>query len=238
MSIRLLIPLALLALGGCATASGPMAPVPPPMPAPAQSPIAYNYGPVVTERYEPQAAPMAEPIRAPATVLPGDGLYGTTDPGLQGMAEGNTVQAELDFERALNVNPFDPVALNNLAVAKAEQGQFHEATALLERAAKLQPNNAEVAANLARLRGYVQSYAVAGVSPASARPVGGPLPPAPPPLWGTIATGSYVYSSAPLSEAVVMPPVTDSYYLSEACKRKTTGTGKNARVDIECEPRP
>jgi hypothetical protein len=111
-----------------------------------------------------------------------------------------------------------------------------EATALLERAAKLQPNNAEVAANLARLRGYVQSYAVAGVSPASARPVGGPLPPAPPPLWGTYIPMGTTYLQGPASEPPGMP-MTDSYYVSEACKRRASGSGSSARVDIECEPR-
>lgn len=252
MSTRPSVLLVLLALGGCATAQPyAMGPVPPPMPAPApapsQSPIAYNYGtgPVVVDRYESQPAPMAEPIRAPGTVLPGQGLYGT-DPGMQGMAEGNTDQAELDFEKALEVNPFDAVALNNLAVAKAERGQFHEATALLERAVKLQPNNAEVAANLARLRGYVQGYAMAGVNPSLPKSANGPLPPAPPSLWGTYsATPAYsaapIYSysaGAPVGEAVVMPATTDSgYYTSEACKRKASGSGKGARVDIECEPR-
>lgn len=255
MSTRLSVLLTLLVLGGCATAQPySMGSVPPPMPAPApaaapmQSPIAYNYGtgPVVVERYDSQPAPMAEPIRAPGTVLPGQGLYGT-DPGMQGMAEGNTGQAELDFEKALEVNPFDPIALNNLAVAKAERGQFHEATALLERAAKLQPNNAEVAANLARLRGYVQGYAMAGVSPTLPRSANGPLPPAPPSLWGTYsatpaysAAPAYSYTTVapPISEALVMPASPDSsYYMSEACKRKASGSGKSARVDIECEPR-
>ncbi|MDP3859612.1 MAG: tetratricopeptide repeat protein [Stagnimonas sp.] len=231
MSKRLSCLLGLLALAGCAT--DPVAPtptVPPP-----QSAIAYRYdSSPVAGRYESQAAPLSAPIRAPGTVLPGQGVYGSPDAGLQGMAEGNTGQAELDFEKALEVNPFDPLALNNLAVAKAEQGQFHEATAMLERAAKLQPDNAEIAANLARLRGYVQGYAMAGVSPAAQNSMSGPLPPAPPALWGTSA--GYGSTLLPASEATVMPSADSGYYLSEACKRKTSGSGKNARVDIECEP--
>lgn len=275
MSARLLPLSGLLLLGGCAIDAYPpmSSPVPAPMPAPpvatAPAPV-YASGPVYSptapgytyvnnagapvELYQQEPPQSAQPIRAPQTVLPGQGLYGT-DPGLQGMAEGNTGQAELDFEKALDVNPFDPVALNNLAVAKAERGQFHEATALLERAAKLQPNNAEVVANLARLRGYVQGYAMAGVSGAAPRSVNGPLPPPPPSLWGsyqpaatattTYTTapvtggygGGYVESLPPASEALVMPAPQDGYYQSEACKRVTRGSGKNARVEIECEPR-
>lgn len=277
MSTRHLPLLGLLLLGGCAIdAYPPMSSVPAPMPAPvigtqpapvySAAPV-YGTGPVYgptapgysyagtpampVEAYQQDPPVSTQPIRAPQAVLPGQGLYGT-DPGLQGMAEGNTGQAELDFEKALEVNPFDPVALNNLAVAKAERGQFHEATALLERAAKLQPNNAEVVANLARLRGYVQGYAMAGVSGAMPKSVNGPLPPPPPSLWGSFqpaaatytapvvgggyATGGYVETlpAAP-SEMLVMPPAGDSYYQSEACKRKVIGSGKNARVEIECE---
>lgn len=281
MSARHLPLLGLVLLGGCVVDGyPPMSPVPAPMPAPAVStqpapayppaPV-YASGPVYSptspgytyvsgpampvEAYQQEPAPSSQPIRAPQTVLPGQGLYGT-DPGLQGMAEGNTGQAEVDFEKALDVNPFDPVALNNLAVAKAERGQFHEATALLERAAKLQPNNAEVVANLARLRGYVQGYAMAGVSGAMPKSVNGPLPPPPPSLWGSYqpaATATTTYPTAPViggygagyveilpppsSEALVMPAPQDGYYQSEACKRVVKGSGKNARVEIECEPR-
>ena len=278
MSTRHLPLLGLFLLGGCAIdAYPPMSSVPAPMPAPgvttqpapayptapvyASAPAygptspGYTYvsGPAVpVEAYQQEPAPSLQPIRAPQTVLPGQGLYGT-DPGLQGMAEGNTGQAELDFEKALEVNPFDPVALNNLAVAKAERGQFHEATALLERAAKLQPNNAEVVANLARLRGYVQGYAMAGVSGAMPKSVNGPLPPPPPSLWGSLQPAAATYTSPqigtvggyapgayvetlPPSEALIMPAPEAGYYQSEACKRVVKGSGKNARVEIECEP--
>lgn len=273
MSARHLSLLALVLTGGCAVDGyPPMSPVPAPMPAPPVATVpapVYATGPVYSptapgytyvsnagapvELYQQEPPQSTQPIRAPQTVLPGQGLYGT-DPGLQGMAEGNTGQAELDFEKALEVNPFDPVALNNLAVAKAERGQFHEATALLERAAKLQPNNADVVANLARLRGYVQGYAMAGVSGAMPKSVNGPLPPPPPSLWSSYqpaaatystapvvggygATGSYVEILPPAGEALVMPSPQDGYYQSEACKRVTKGSGKNARVEIECEPR-
>lgn len=217
--------LSVLVLGSAACASSPPS-VRGPAAAPPNAPM-YSYGgPVSVERYEATPAPLGAPIRAPGGGYQAN--YGD-DPGMQGMAEGNPEQAGLSFERALEVNPFDPAALNNLAVAKAEQGQFHEATALLERASKLQPNNAEIAANLARLRGYVQSYATAGMEAQPQRPQAGPLPPPPPSLWAAGGTGPASYQSS--------QSVTADYYVSEACKRKTVGSGSKAKVEVECEPR-
>lgn len=181
-----------------------------------------------------------DPIRAPGgaqlpfgTPVDMDALYGYDGQGRQSMAEGDPGQAEFNFERALEVNPFDAVALNNLAVAKAERGQFYEAMALLERAAKLTPDNSEVVANLARLRGYVQSYATAGVEPATTtqRSISGALPPEPPALWSTLGYGSTTYqrSAAPRPSTAAR----DDYYTSDACKRVPAKGGK---VDVVCEP--
>lgn len=177
-----------------------------------------------------------EPIRAPtieqppfATPVDMDALYGYDGQGRQSLAEGDSGRAEINFERALEVNPFDAVALNNLAVAKAEGGQFYEAMSLLERAAKLAPDNSEVIANLARLRGYVQSYATAGLDAdaAASKQFSGTLPPEPPPLWGSYAPVSYQPSYiAPASAP-------SDYYTSDACRRVPTKRGK---VDVVCEP--
>ena len=179
------------------------------------------------------------PIRAPLAAQPAfatpvdmDALYGYYGQGRQGMAEGDPSKAEFNFERALEVNPFDAVALNNLAVAKAERGQFYEAMSLLERAAKLTPDNSEVIANLARLRGYVQSYATAGVEPATAvaKTVSSTLPVAPPPLWGSLS-----YEPVYEQRSMAPPPraaVQGDYYVSDACRRVPT---KNGKVDVVCE---
>lgn len=178
------------------------------------------------------------PIRAPemeqqafGTPVDMDALYGYDGQGRQGMAEGDPTRAEFNFERALEVNPFDAVALNNLAVAKAERGQFYEAMALLERAAKLTPDNSEVIANLARLRGYVQSYPTAGVEASpNTKNFAGTLPPMPPALWGSM-------SYEPVYERRMAPPpsaaVKGDYYVSDACRRVTDKKGK---VDVVCEP--
>ncbi len=195
---------------------------------------------------QPQASPFGtpsnipDPIRAPAmeqaafgTPVDMDALYGYDGQGRMGMAEGDPGKAEFNFERALEVNPFDPIALNNLAVAKAEQGQFYEAMSLLERAAKLAPDNSEVVANLARLRGYVQSYATAGIEPVGApKPFASALPPAPPALWGAVsylpATG---YDAGIAPRPSMASPGED--FVSDACRRVTSRGGK---VEIVCEP--
>lgn len=110
------------------------------------------------------------------------------DRGRRNMAEGDIGQAEDRFAEALEINPFDPVSLNNLAVAKAEQGDYHTAKDLLERAERLDEGNATITANLARLRGWLNTYAGNELRPRARVPVpvanqAGGLPPAPPPLW-------------------------------------------------------
>lgn len=110
------------------------------------------------------------------------------DLGRRNMAEGDIGEAEDRFAEALQINPFDPVALNNLAVAKAEQGDYHTAKDLLERAGRLDEGNATITANLARLRGWLNTYAGNELRPRARVPVpvanqAGGLPPPPPPLW-------------------------------------------------------
>ena len=200
-------------------------------------------GQTITTQPQPQVfgtpSNIPEPIRAPVVAQPAfatpvdmDALYGYDGQGRQGMAEGDPMKAEFNFERALEVNPFDPIALNNLAVAKAERGQFYEAMSMLERAAKLAPDNSEVIANLARLRGYVQSYATAGVDATPvAKSFAGNLPPVPPSLWGSVSYEP-VYeqrSFAPRPSAAA----SGDYYVSDACRRVPNKSGK---VDVVCEP--
>lgn len=83
------------------------------------------------------------------------------------MARGDARAAEAHLQQALEVNPFDPVALNNLAVAKAEQGDYHSSLALLERADELAPGNPDIELNLNRMRGWVMTYAGNDISPFS-----------------------------------------------------------------------
>jgi tetratricopeptide (TPR) repeat protein len=160
-------------------------------------------------------APIEVPNAAAAAKLPRQAYsspaaqqfasYATS--GRESLAHGDAAAAEYSFNQALEVNPFDPVALNNLAVAKAERNQFYSALGLLERAAKLAPSNAEVAANLARMRLYVAETATVGRDPlAPLANVDDGLPPLPPQLWD---------ASLPLSRSVA-----PGYYSSAACSMR------------------
>ncbi|MBC3920307.1 tetratricopeptide repeat protein [Undibacterium sp. CY18W] len=115
------------------------------------------------------------------------------DPNAEGrrfLAEGNTSDASKKFAEAAKVNPFDASALNNQAVALAAQGDSEKALNLLERANRLSPNRADIAANLNELRNWMnrnspQIAAVQRKAPVpGAYPIqGGDIPPEPPPLW-------------------------------------------------------
>lgn len=85
------------------------------------------------------------------------------------------------FERQLRVNPFDPAALNNLAVVKAGQGRFDDAQDLLERALRLAPESKEIRTNLGRLNAWTESL---GREPRPAPELSiSQVPPDPPRLW-------------------------------------------------------
>jgi len=95
--------------------------------------------------------------------------------------------AAQQFEQRLDVNPFDPVALNNLAVAKAEQGEVYQAEELLERAVKIAPDDPTLHQNLERVRRWQRVQSSDFAPPARYRLPDGfarqGLPPEPPALW-------------------------------------------------------
>lgn len=137
------------------------------------------------------------PVRAeraafdPAGVPPGAAAREADRRGREALAQGDLESAGLAFGEALDVNPFDPIALNNLAVARAQQGRYVEAEGLLERAARLAPEETEIAANLGRLREWLRSYAITPEEPTGLIPAevlapradASGLPPEPPALW-------------------------------------------------------
>ena len=71
------------------------------------------------------------------------------------LAEGDNAAAVRSYSQALDLNPFDPVAHNNLAVAKAAQGDYQTALDLLQRAVQLAPKRADIRDNLYRLRTWM-----------------------------------------------------------------------------------
>jgi tetratricopeptide (TPR) repeat protein len=66
------------------------------------------------------------------------------------------------------INPFDPIALNNLAVTEAARGRYQQASSLLQRAVRLAPARADIAANLANLQRWLalaEGQAALGIQP-------------------------------------------------------------------------
>ena len=98
--------------------------------------------------------------------------------GRDDLAGGENGRAVESFAAAVNVNPFDAVALNNLAVARAAQGNYQTALMLLERAARLAPDRKDIADNLARFRSWLEG---GGEKPFEVQV--GAAPPDLPPLW-------------------------------------------------------
>lgn len=104
------------------------------------------------------------------------------------LAEGDNAAAVRSYSDALDLNPFDPVAHNNLAVAKAAQGDYQAAMDLLQRAVKLAPKRADIRNNLYRLRDWMNQDGVHQQS--ASRPIWQKPPrdfPALPALWGNQA---------------------------------------------------
>ena len=93
------------------------------------------------------------------------------------LAGGQNGKAAESFAAAVDVNPFDAVALNNLAVARAAQGDYQTAVTLLERAARLAPGRQDIADNLARFKTWLEG----GEKYLDVQ--GGSAPPDLPPLW-------------------------------------------------------
>jgi tetratricopeptide (TPR) repeat protein len=70
-------------------------------------------------------------------------------------ARGDTALSAATLSESVRLNPFDAVALNNLAVNYATQGDYQNAIALLERAQRIAPNRADIVNNLANLRAWM-----------------------------------------------------------------------------------
>lgn len=134
-------------------------------------------------------------LSATATV----GAQDLTRAGSAYLAEGDNVAAAKSYTELLRLNPFDPVALNNLAVAKAAAGDYQAAVGLLTRSAKLAPNRADIRDNLSSMQRWMDTYGGTRLAPFD-RPRQpavrtGAVLPEPPPLWG----GASKTPNSPLS---------------------------------------
>lgn len=92
-----------------------------------------------------------------------------------------------DPAAALAINPFDPIALNNMAIVEASRGRYQQASSLLQRAVKLAPARADIAANLSSLQRWmaqVEGQAALGMTPQPLQlPYQESAIPEVPPLW-------------------------------------------------------
>ena len=105
------------------------------------------------------------------------------------LSQGRTDDAMRVLEAQVGANPFDPVAMNNLAAVKASRQDWTGAAELLVRANRIAPNNGLVRQNLEQLNDWLQRRA----SLVPADRAGGPEPtllPEPPPLWGDAAASA------------------------------------------------
>lgn len=116
-----------------------------------------------------------------------------------------------DPSEAAAINPFDPIALNNLAVSEASRGRYQQALSLLQRAVKLAPARADISANLASMQRWLsqaEGQAALGMSP---QPLQLPYQetgiPEVPSLWMSPANATNgVGNVLPGTQRNVMPP--------------------------------
>jgi tetratricopeptide (TPR) repeat protein len=110
------------------------------------------------------------------------------------LAEGDSAAAVQSYGELVRQNPFDPVALNNLATAKAAAGDYQAALDLLTRAVRLAPQRADIRDNLKQLQAWQQknysvtllSKAVPSKNPSTPNaPNTASVLPAPPALWSS-----------------------------------------------------
>ncbi len=96
-------------------------------------------------------------------------MYGRR--GLAQVEQGNYDQAIASLKEALQYNPKDDGAMNNLGVALSQQGRMEEAAEAFQQAALLNPNNAQAQFNLGAVffmagnkEGALQQYAILGLT--------------------------------------------------------------------------
>lgn len=93
-----------------------------------------------------------------------------------------TEQALERLEGRLGLNPYDPVALNNLAVIRANEGNWIEALSLLERAQRFAVDHPVISRNVDELGRWLDTRLPEPPVEGLALRETEPLPP-PPPLW-------------------------------------------------------
>jgi len=131
-------------------------------------------------------------------------------------ARGDSARASAALSEAVRLNPFDPVALNNLAVNYAATGDYQNAVALLERAQRLAPNRPDIVNNLANLKAWMaqDSQFATGTRTTAPQALNFPraedIPPELPPLWAG-PQPSYPAANQALAQPANRPVSTPNY---------------------------
>lgn len=99
------------------------------------------------------------------------------------LESGRLDSAMAQLEADLGENPYDAVALNNLAVARARSGEVFSALDLLDRAARLAIDNPTIATNRDALRDWIARRIDADRQQIVMLDGSTPRLPAPPALW-------------------------------------------------------
>ncbi len=118
------------------------------------------------------------------------------------LAEGDSAAAVQSYSELVRQNPFDPVALNNMAVAKAAAGDYQSALEMLQRAQRLAPQRLDIRDNLNQLQAWLQqnhTIAISSKLPAARSPgsSAATILPEPPPLWPPVAATSRTPARTP-----------------------------------------
>jgi Flp pilus assembly protein TadD len=91
---------------------------------------------------------LASPVLAPGTLLAGnDSAERQVSFGLQVAQKGLWQEARFRFERAVSLDPQNASALNNLAVACEQMGEFDKAREAYDKALALKPTDIYIQQN-------------------------------------------------------------------------------------------
>lgn len=105
------------------------------------------------------------------------------DPTVSLLESGQLDGAIMQLEQDLGANPYDAVALNNLAVARARGSEVFSALDLLDRAARLAPDNPMIDSNRSVLRDWIARRISAGRGKIELQSTDNQRLPEPPALW-------------------------------------------------------
>ena len=144
-------------------------------------------------------------------------------------ARGDTALSAATLSESVRLNPFDAVALNNLAVNYATQGDYQNAIALLERAQRIAPNRADIVNNLANLRAWMaqdSQFALGsrGVPQALNLPRAEDTPREFPPLW------------APAIGATAQPPTQQSNAATQTYQQPANPPVPTQQLPVSAQP--